>query len=84
MRTPVWIAAVTSVFLITTGPALADRDRGWDRGGRSYVEDVKRACHYGNRRACVKLGELKAERRHDRWARNRWDDRRYDDHRGWR
>ena len=74
------LVASASFLLMSVLPAAADwdRHRGWDRGGRHYqAEGLKRACHFGDRRACFQLGEVvgrkrearrQQEWRHDRFA----------------
>jgi len=85
------LIASASLLLFSALPAAADWDRdwkhGWDRGGRHYQADsLKRACNYGDRRACIQLGEIIGQRRearrqrdwrHDRFAmpNQRWEER---------
>jgi hypothetical protein len=86
------LIASASLLLMSALPAAADwdRNRGWDRGwnggGRQYQsEGLKRACHYGDRRACVRLGEVigrhrEARRQHE-WRPDRFamPNRHYED-----
>ena len=82
MRVRLLIASA-SLLLMSALPAAADwdrdrdRHRGWDRGGRHYQTDgLKQACHYGDRRACVRLGEVigrhREARRQQEWRRDRF------------
>jgi hypothetical protein len=77
------LIASASLLLMSALPAAADWDRhrgwnqGWDRGGRHYQADgLKRACHYGDRRACVRLGEVigrhREARRQQEWRPDRF------------
>ena len=80
MRVRLLIASA-SLLLMSALPAAADwdrdRHRGWDRGGRHYQTDgLKQACHYGDRRACVRLGEVigrhREARRQQEWRQDRF------------
>jgi hypothetical protein len=72
------LIASASLLLMSALPAAADWDRGWDRGGGHYQGDgLRRACDYGDRRACFRLGvvigrhreaERQREWRPDRFA----------------
>jgi hypothetical protein len=77
------LIASASLLLMSALPASADWDRnrgwngGWDRGDRHYQADgLKRACSYGDRRACVRLGEVigrhREARRQQEWRRDRF------------
>ena len=72
------LIASASLLLMSALPAAADwdRHRGWDRGGRHYQTDgLKRACDYGDRRACFKLGEVIGRHREARRQREWRPDR---------
>jgi len=74
------LIASASLLLISALPAAADWDRnwnnGWDRGGRHYQADgLKRACNFGDRRACVQLGEIIGRHREAHRQRDWRDDR---------
>src|SRR5690349_10131788 len=78
MRVRLLIASA-SVLLMSVLPAAADwnRNRGWDGGGRHYQADgLRRACDYGDRRACVQLGEVigrhREARRQQEWRQDRF------------
>jgi hypothetical protein len=77
------LIASASLLLMSALPASADwdRDRGWDRGwnggsGHYQADGLRRACSYGDRRACVRLGEVigrhREERRQQEWHRDRF------------
>ncbi|UEM02316.1 hypothetical protein JL101_020250 [Skermanella rosea] len=63
------LLASASLLLLSALPAQADWDRHGDRWGRQLHSNpyqshsLKRACDFGNRRACVELGEIIGERR---------------------
>jgi hypothetical protein len=67
-------AAVAFSALAFGLPAEAERD--WRRGSDMYqIERLQRACHWGDRRACIYLGEMIGRRRlqrdYDRYR--KWD-----------
>jgi hypothetical protein len=59
MRTRL-LLATAALLLMTALPAEAYRDRG-DR--HAYGYNLKQACDWGNRRACIQLGEIIGQRR---------------------
>jgi len=75
------LIASASLLLMSVLPASADwdryRDHGWNGGGRHYQADgLRRACNYGDRRACIQLGEVigrnrEAQRQRD-WRQDRF------------
>jgi hypothetical protein len=74
------LIASASLLLMSALPAAADwnrdRHRGWDGGGRHYQTDgLKQACHYGDRRACIRLGEVIGRHREARRQREWRPDR---------
>jgi len=77
------LIASASLLLMSALPASADwnRDRGWNGGwnggDRHYQADgLKQACSYGDRRACVRLGEVigrhREARRQQEWRQDRF------------
>jgi hypothetical protein len=87
MRVRLLIASA-SLLLMSALPAAADwdrnRDHGWDRGGRHYQTDgLKRACNFGDRRACIQLGEIIGQHREARRQRSWRDDRFAMPHQRW-
>jgi hypothetical protein len=75
------LIASASLLLMSALPAAADWDRGWgdqgwDRGGRHYQADgLRRACNYGDRRACIQLGAVIGRHREARRQRDWREDR---------
>ena len=59
MRTRL-LLATAALVLMTALPAEAHRDRS-DR--HAYGYNLKQACDWGNRRACIQLGEIIGQRR---------------------
>ncbi|WP_431859330.1 hypothetical protein [Azospirillum sp.] len=91
MHTRLLAAAAAILFTaITPSLAQAHDHNGWG-GGRGYMRELREACDWGNRRACVRLGREIEQRRDARrqwappppppWARDPWRDPRWDPYR---
>lgn len=89
MHTRLLVAAAAILFTaITPDLARAHDHRG---GDRSYIRELREACDWGNRRACVRLGREIEQRREARrqWEyaprpyqpRDPWRDQRWDPYR---
>ena len=87
------LAAAAAILFTAITPGLAQaHDHRWD--GRSQMRELREACDWGNRRACVRLGREIEQRREARrqwghtpqhyWPRDPWRDQRWDPYRrGW-
>jgi len=85
------LAAAAAILFTTITPGLAqahDHDR-W--GGRGQLRELREACDWGSRRACIRLGREIEQRRETRrqwnhapqpaWPRDPWRDQRWDPYR---
>lgn len=66
------LAAAAAILFTAITPNLArahDGGGGWG-GGHSHIRELREACDWGNRRACVRLGREIEQRRE---ARRQWD-----------
>ncbi len=83
------LAVAAAILFTAIPPALAHDDgRGW---GRPHIRELREACDWGNRRACIRLGreieQRRDARRHRRyapqphWSRDPWQERRWDPYR---
>jgi len=68
MRTTRLLAATAAILFAALTPTLAQAHDGWG-GGRGYMRELREACDWGNRRACVRLGREIEQRRE---ARREW------------
>ena len=61
----------------------AEAGRGWHRGGGNYYqfEELRRACHWGQRWACIEMGKIIGQRREAR--RERFYSDRFGPRYGW-
>ncbi|WP_207456099.1 hypothetical protein [Azospirillum sp. SYSU D00513] len=79
MRLRLWAAGLCLIAsAILPAPLQAhDHWRGHRGDGPSFGE-VRRACDWGNRRACVRMGQMIEQRRdaHREWRRERWREER--------
>ena len=63
------LAAAAAILFTAITPGLARaHDHRWD--GRSQMRELRAACDWGDRRACVRLGRAIEQRRE---ARRQWD-----------
>lgn len=88
------LAAAAAILFTAITPTLAQAHdhEGWG-GGRGYLRELREACDWGNRRACVRLGREIEQRRDARrqwggtyapqpaWPRDPWRDPRWDPYR---
>ena len=94
MHTRLLAAAAATLFTATLPSLARAHDQyGWggDRGG--FMRELREACDWGNRRACVRLGREIEQRREARrrwappppppqtWPRDPWRDPRWDPYR---
>ena len=75
----------SSLLVMSCVPTHTDRHySGWGRhSDRSEIQDIRRACQAGNRRACVALGaaiEQRQSAQRDPWD---WRERRWNPHDRW-
>lgn len=87
------LAAAAAILFTALTPTLASAHdhEGW---GRPHIRELREACDWGNRRACVRLGREIEQRREARrqweygqrpsWPRDPWREQRWDPYRrGW-
>ncbi|WP_448190636.1 hypothetical protein [Azospirillum sp. sgz301742] len=81
------LAAAAAILFTALTPGLASAHDDWG-GGHSHMRELREACDWGNRRACVRLGREIEQRREERrqweyaprfyqprdpWREQRWD-----------
>lgn len=88
------LLAAAAALLFTAFPlslAQAHDHEGWS--GRGYLHELRAACDWGDRRACIRLGREIEQRREARrgwtapppppWPRDPWRDPRWEPYRRW-
>lgn len=84
------LAVAAAILFTAIPPGFAQAHDHEDRG-RPHIRELREACDWGNRRACIRLGreieQRREERRHWRhapapvWPRDPWRDPRWDPYR---
>lgn len=62
-KTKLLFAATLAGAILAFG-LPAEAGRGWHRGNNYYqFQDLRRACHWGDRWACIEMGKIIGQRR---------------------